>query len=298
MKQTSSTSELLACDHEAAIKEIDRGHELMTQLRAILIPLLPAGGGLTELAGYLVEEILKSSTMALSRLRDGSCGLSASSDSDDDRRNKVFDGKRKSTDERERPDGRRRRKQLDSWPIVTSVPHYDGHQWRKYGQKTINNAKYPRSYYRCTNSKDQGCQATKVVQQEDSDSDPPKFIVTYSMQHTCKNVDINSPFVVDSAPSSTSLLGSESEYSLCHQPSPSSIVTENQSQGNSLLIADELPTDHELLSGLLAPATPIGTPGLVDEIPNIFSPLYTDWGMMMDGVELTEAKIYEKGSFY
>ncbi|XP_010922758.1 probable WRKY transcription factor 70 [Elaeis guineensis] len=291
--EASSTSELLACDVEAAMKEIDRGHELMTQLRALLIPLLPAGG-LTELAGDLFEEILKSSTMALSRLRDCSCGLSASSDSDDDRRNKlVVDGKRKSTEERERPDGRRRRKQLDSWSIVTSVPHYDGHQWRKYGQKTINNAKYPRSYYRCTNSKDQGCRATKTVQQEDRDSDPPKFLVTYSMQHTCKNVDINSPFIVDSAPRNTPILGSESEYSLCYQPSPSSIVTENQSQGYSPLIADKLPTD-ELLSGLLAPATPIGTPGLVDEISNIFSPLYTDWDMMMDAVDLTEVKISEK----
>ncbi|XP_008788524.2 WRKY DNA-binding transcription factor 70 [Phoenix dactylifera] len=293
--EPSSTSELLACDQEAAIREINRGHELMTQLRALLMPLLPAGVW-SELAGDLFEEILKCSTAALSGLRNGGCGMSAASDSDDDRRNKVFDGKRKSTEEREKPDGRKRRRQLNSWSIVTSVPHYDGHQWRKYGQKQINNAKYPRSYYRCTNSKDQGCPATKTVQQEDRDSDPPKFSVTYSMQHTCKDVDINSPFVMDSAPRNTSLLGCES-VSLCYQPSPSFLFTENQSQGNSLLIGGKLPTD-ELLSGLLEPATPIGTPTSVDEISNIFSPFYADWEMMMDAVDLTEAKTYEKGSFF
>lgn len=135
------------------------------------------------------------------------------------------------------------------------------------------------------------------MQQEDRDSDPPKFSVTYSMQHTCKNVDINLPFVIDSAPRNTSLLGCESEYSLSHQPSPSSLVTENQSQHDSPLIADNLPT-YELLSDLLEPVTPIGTPSLVDAMPNIFSPPYADWEMMMDVVDLTEAKIFEKGSFF
>lgn len=288
-------TELLECDHEAAIEEISRGHELMTQLRALLIPLLPAGGW-SDLAGDLFEEILKCSTRALSRLRNGGCVLSSASDSDDDRRSKVFDEKRKSSEEGDKPDGRKRRRQLNSWSIVTSVPHYDGHQWRKYGQKQINNAKHPRSYFRCTNFKEQRCPATKTVQQEDRDADPPKFNVTYTNQHTCKTVDINSPFVMDSAPRGTSLLSCESD-SLCYQPSPSSLVTENQSQDSLQLISDRLPTDV-LPSQLPEPATTIGTSGLVDAISNIFSPLDTDWGMAMNAFDLTEAKIFENGIFF
>ena len=36
------------------------------------------------------------------------------------------------------------RRSDDSVPLETPVPHYDGRQWRKYGQKHINKAKHPR----------------------------------------------------------------------------------------------------------------------------------------------------------
>jgi WRKY DNA -binding domain len=44
-----------------------------------------------------------------------------------------------------------------------------------------------RCYYRCTYLHDQNCQATKQVQQLNSD-DPPLFDVTYNRRHTCYNV--------------------------------------------------------------------------------------------------------------
>lgn len=59
----------------------------------------------------------------------------------------------------------------------------DGFSWRKYGQKDILGAKYPRSYYRCTHRMSQGCLATKHVQR--SDSDPSFFDVSYRGVHTC-----------------------------------------------------------------------------------------------------------------
>ncbi|KAJ1408223.1 WRKY domain [Sesbania bispinosa] len=62
-------------------------------------------------------------------------------------------------------------------------PHEDGYNWRKYGQKDILGAKYPRSYYRCTFRNTQNCWATKQVQR--SDEDPTIFDITYRGRHTC-----------------------------------------------------------------------------------------------------------------
>ncbi|KAM2597487.1 hypothetical protein TB2_041798 [Malus domestica] len=64
-------------------------------------------------------------------------------------------------------------------------PHEDGHSWRKYGQKDILGAKYPRSYYRCTYLFTQKCRARKKVQR--SDEDPTVFEITYEGKHTCSH---------------------------------------------------------------------------------------------------------------
>ncbi|TVU09206.1 EcWRKY-41, partial [Eragrostis curvula] len=63
------------------------------------------------------------------------------------------------------------------------APVEDGHSWRKYGQKPILGAKYPRSYYRCRHRHSQGCTAMKKVQR--ADEDPAFFDVIYYGTHTC-----------------------------------------------------------------------------------------------------------------
>ncbi|GJV63394.1 probable WRKY transcription factor 41 [Tanacetum coccineum] len=70
-----------------------------------------------------------------------------------------------------------------SLKIGLEVPPNDGHMWRKYGQKKILNAKYPREYYRCTYRNTHGCCATKQVQR--SSDDPSIFEITYLGKHTC-----------------------------------------------------------------------------------------------------------------
>ncbi|GER43792.1 WRKY DNA-binding protein 57 [Striga asiatica] len=54
----------------------------------------------------------------------------------------------------------------------------DGYRWRKYGQKAVKNSPFPRSYYRCTNTK---CTVKKRI--ERSSSDPSVVITTYEGQH-------------------------------------------------------------------------------------------------------------------
>ncbi|KAF3779681.1 putative WRKY transcription factor 30 [Nymphaea thermarum] len=66
------------------------------------------------------------------------------------------------------------------------MPLDDGYSWRKYGQKDILGAKYPRGYYRCTHRHAQGCQATKQVQR--SDHNPAVFDITYCGKHTCNQL--------------------------------------------------------------------------------------------------------------
>ncbi|KZV31772.1 putative WRKY transcription factor 53-like [Dorcoceras hygrometricum] len=93
----------------------------------------------------------------------------------------------------------KKRKMQPTWTEQVKVnsesglegPTDDGFSWRKYGQKDILGAKYPRSYYRCTYRLVQDCWATKQVQR--SDDDPTIFDITYRGTHTCNHSTIAVP---------------------------------------------------------------------------------------------------------
>nr|XP_020194182.1 probable WRKY transcription factor 41 [Aegilops tauschii subsp. strangulata] len=71
--------------------------------------------------------------------------------------------------------------------ILTKTPGNDGFHWRKYGEKKILNAVFPRSYYRCGYSDEHRCPAKKLVQQQNN-SDPPVVMVTLINDHTCSSL--------------------------------------------------------------------------------------------------------------
>lgn len=80
------------------------------------------------------------------------------------------------------PPLKRRARGAEATKEVTSVTTVDGFIWRKYGQKDINGHKHPRLYYRCAH-KDQGCNATRRVQQ--TQEQPAAYEIAYYGHHTC-----------------------------------------------------------------------------------------------------------------
>ncbi|XP_061339157.1 probable WRKY transcription factor 70, partial [Gastrolobium bilobum] len=78
-----------------------------------------------------------------------------------------------------------RRKGAETW-ITFSCTTDDNHAWRKYGQKEIQNSKFPRSYFRCSHIKyDQGCKETKQVQltQQNPDMYQTMYIGIHTFGH-------------------------------------------------------------------------------------------------------------------
>ncbi|KAL5540862.1 hypothetical protein UlMin_000759 [Ulmus minor] len=117
----------------------------------------------------------------------------------------CWDGGRKSEDSgescksssnhKDRRGSYKRRKTSNSWKKDTPTLTDDGHAWRKYGQKVILNANYPRNYFRCTHKYDQGCLATKQVQR--IQDDPQMFRTTYYGNHTCRNLNKAPELILD-----------------------------------------------------------------------------------------------------
>nr|QGQ64051.1 WRKY transcription factor 28 [Santalum album] len=192
------------------IGELTRGRELARQLQTHLHT--PSASH--ESREALLQRILSSYENALSMLK---CGASTSTSAFAARdpppamgavtesprsmseSPRSEDSDREFKDSELAKDASRKRKALPRWTQQVQIspggglegPLEDGYNWRKYGQKDILGAKFPRGYYRCTHRNVHGCLATKQVQR--SDDDPTIFEVTYRGHHTCSQAPPPAP---------------------------------------------------------------------------------------------------------
>ncbi|KAL0371904.1 UNVERIFIED_CONTAM: putative WRKY transcription factor 53 [Sesamum calycinum] len=184
-------------EYKTLIDELTQGMEKAKQLRFHLFSTSPS-----EAQDLLLQRILSSYEKALLILRwsrsDGKAGAAvpapqSSVSVDESPRSETLN--KNFSDHQDYSTSKKRKLQPTRTELVRvnsenglEGPTDDGYSWRKYGQKDILGAKYPRSYYRCTYRLVQNCWATKQVQR--SDDDPTIFEITYKGMHTC-NQSIN-----------------------------------------------------------------------------------------------------------
>ncbi|TVU36628.1 hypothetical protein EJB05_18569, partial [Eragrostis curvula] len=170
---------------------------------------------------------------------------------------------------------------------ITSSPHSkDGYQWRKYGQKNIQNCSFSRYYYKC--SRDRDCNAKKKVQRQNGSSEhAPMFEVTYVNHHTCHDATLdNNDGSSKSLPTPTTTentSGNGDLFDLFRRVSwnaGSSSAEEEEAIVSCLakVISGTAPSHP---SGGPAPAAYV--PQLVQQLPPSALGSMADWEMVVDG---------------
>ncbi|CAA2965375.1 probable WRKY transcription factor 30 [Olea europaea var. sylvestris] len=172
-------------DRKIVISELTQGRDLASELKNQLQPAKSR-----EACQHLVEKILSSYDNALSLLN-----CMALIENPSQGNGLLRSASPRSSDGSDLIDSKdlviKKRKTLAKWSAQVRVgcgtglegPFDDGYNWRKYGQKDIFGAKFPRAYYRCTHRHTQGCLATKQIQKTDEDTS--LFKINYKGRHSC-----------------------------------------------------------------------------------------------------------------
>ncbi|CAK7348750.1 unnamed protein product [Dovyalis caffra] len=265
-------------EQKTLISELTRGKELAKQLRNQLNP-----SSSLESRKFLVEKILSSYEKALSMLNWGALAAdqpkptmgmmeSLHSFANSSPRSEVSD-----QDGKEECDKNvsKKRKTQPRWTEQVKIrsgtglegPLDDGYSWRKYGQKDILGANFPRGYYRCTHRHSQGCLATKQVQK--SDEDHSVFEVTYRGRHTCNQA---SPSSVVASPSPKNNFSKQSRYHCQQQhegkPKPSKEIVLNFGSDCLQVKTEDMGSKNDIFPSFSFPCTSFGNE---NEENNIFT---------------------------
>ncbi|XP_058207392.1 WRKY DNA-binding transcription factor 70 [Rhododendron vialii] len=194
---TLSLPEKICANRKRALEELIKGRDTAAQLQ-ILFGKSVGDRGPVSAEGLVVEisrsfsdsiSVLMSScdqdceackVPAATQVGSPSCGDGRSVDSGESSKRPAAKEKRGCY---------KRRKSTSESCVKVSTTSEDDHAWRKYGQKEILNAQFPRCYFRCTHKHDQGCLATKQVQRiQDA---PHMYQTTYFGHHTCRPYPLN-----------------------------------------------------------------------------------------------------------
>ncbi|XP_061371708.1 WRKY DNA-binding transcription factor 70-like [Gastrolobium bilobum] len=235
-------------------QELLRGHDIANQLLEVLVHKSNAHhgdvrGSMLPFAEDLVRKVLRSFTNTLFILntnndvsnevvvpltvRDFSSSANFQKPEDtDETRESFFNPK-------SRRGCYKRKSTATTWEKDSANLIDDGCAWRKYGQKMTMNAKYVRSYFRCTHKNDQGCPAIKQVQR--IQEHPPLYRTTYYGHHKCKS-SINSEIILEpnsSSGSSTFLSFNNSLPSREEHPFSSSLFASTKHEPMEVI-----PNDH------------------------------------------------------
>ncbi|KAL8122533.1 WRKY DNA-binding transcription factor 70-like [Apium graveolens] len=201
MEKPFCLPENVAGDQKRATEVLNNGREFADQLRIMLSSQRFGDVDHTLSAGDLVTKILDSFEKSLLILQLP-CSLSDEVSqvpvNSGRIRSEELDSGQRAKIVKDRRGCFKRRRTSEAETKVSSTPVDDGHAWRKYGQKSILNAKHPRHYYRCTHKFEQGCLATKQVQKTEEDP-VPMYRTTYYGNHTCRhNYTDHTQFFLDS----------------------------------------------------------------------------------------------------
>ncbi|EAY76303.1 hypothetical protein OsI_04237 [Oryza sativa Indica Group] len=163
-------------EHEAVVRELTRGHELTARLRAEALRALRGQGQAEATATFILGEVSRAFTVCLSIMASASPSASPPQPDETPPADSAVSPP---------PPRAAREDNVPRKRLLTASPYDDGYQWRKYGQKKINNTNFPRSYYRCSYHRERRCPAQKHVQQRDGDDVPALHVVVYTHEHTC-----------------------------------------------------------------------------------------------------------------
>ncbi|XP_061339206.1 probable WRKY transcription factor 70 [Gastrolobium bilobum] len=242
------------------IRELLQGQKSATQLKVLLEKPFEDDGSFSS--EELVTNILRSFTEALSIITSSSepgCGgevahqnlLNSGENGTPFTSGDSGESRKRSSPARKVGRGCYQRRKGAQTRTTLSNTTDDNHSWRKYGQKEIQNSKFPRSYFRCSSKYDQGCKATKQVQL--TQENPDMYKIMYIGIHTCKATPKATHLVTDSSTWESFILNSDPDSNIPneqdhHISSPS--LTKKQEYPKENNSSDV--TDHELDPSLLS----------------------------------------------
>ncbi|KAK7292787.1 hypothetical protein RJT34_15640 [Clitoria ternatea] len=277
--------ENMMCEQVGLIDELMQGKELAKQLCDHLVSSTPSSSSSSSTTSssshitneVLIEKILSSYEKALSML-NWKANVGESKAYIKESHSSFTNGSPRSVldPEVKHKDVFKKRKTKPNWTeqvkVCLGTGHdgslEDGYSWRKYGQKDILGAKFPRGYFRCTYRNVQGCLATKQVQK--SDEDPMVYEITYKGRHTCTQASHkNKAF-----PSKTKMALGENRHQT-HQKNQPQEKTEQQPQETIFSFGSDLEVKLEDLENKedIFPSFCFTSPSLSSENENnnIFS---------------------------